>query len=264
MTFIIFGFIAALLGCTSATTRPVESVDRTVASNSVMIWRDRPAFSPQAYELLAKYKANGFYENDSKQLQSACPLAHRYIANMLEKLAIKNQMTDFLHSSEGPKALVFCSSNIGDSLTKIDGTIYIGGADILSSRTDDEIAFVLAHEFAHVTLGHLELEVARLRGYEISDSSPTTITQEWEADMSGMEIMRNAGFDDSAAYDSLRTRRKAKDSFFLGMDISPKSPFAIRENRIKKAIKASGTTSVVRTVSPELREVWKELHASSK
>ena len=56
-------------------------------------------------------------------------------------------------------------------------------------RNDEELAFVLAHELAHVTLGHF--------GSDVAYTGRTML--EYEADEEAVKLLHNAGFDVSRA-----------------------------------------------------------------
>ncbi len=79
-------------------------------------------------------------------------------------------------------------------LAKADGEIIqIGTATIQQTKSDDELAFVIAHEMAHNILGHQAL-------LDWMGRKPATIrATEIDADRLGLKLMKAAGFDPHAA-----------------------------------------------------------------
>jgi predicted Zn-dependent protease len=73
---------------------------------------------------------------------------------------------------------------------------------MLAITNDDELAAVLAHEFAHVVLGHVQ----RIGG-AITPAWKTQI--EFEADALSLSILSDAGFDPRAAMSVVRRLSEA-------------------------------------------------------
>jgi predicted Zn-dependent protease len=76
------------------------------------------------------------------------------------------------------------------------------------ATSEDAIASVLAHELAHITLRHHD----RFARFVVTEkrkevrSSPLALRREYEreADITGLKILFNAGYDPTAAVDHLR------------------------------------------------------------
>lgn len=84
-----------------------------------------------------------------------------------------------------------------------DGAVVQVGAPFFERYRDDEVAVVVAHELAHIVLRHAaRLEAAGVkRGLlaEIGRNGRLFRRTEDEADLLGMHLLRNAGYDPEAA-----------------------------------------------------------------
>lgn len=74
-----------------------------------------------------------------------------------------------------------------------DGLVQVSRAMLAETRSDDEAAFVMAHETAHIVLGHQ----TRIRG--AGKARAVVIETEREADRIAVWLMANAGYDPTVA-----------------------------------------------------------------
>ena len=74
-----------------------------------------------------------------------------------------------------------------------DGLVQVSRAMLAETRSDDEAAFVMAHETAHIVLGHQ----TRIRG--AGKARVVVIETEREADRIAVWLMANAGYDPAVA-----------------------------------------------------------------
>ncbi len=75
-----------------------------------------------------------------------------------------------------------------------DGTVVLSSGLVSAAVTDDEMAFVIAHETSHILAGDQSPALA---------GSDTPLMREMEADASAISIMKRAGFDPGASVDIL-------------------------------------------------------------
>ncbi|MEJ6012101.1 M48 family metalloprotease [Novosphingobium aquae] len=74
-----------------------------------------------------------------------------------------------------------------------DGLVLVSRAMLAETRSDDEAAFVIAHETAHIVLGH------QARRNAAGKARAVLLETEREADRIAVWLMANAGYDPAAA-----------------------------------------------------------------
>lgn len=84
-----------------------------------------------------------------------------------------------------------------------DGLVQVSRAMLAETRSDDEAAFVMAHETAHIVLGH------QARRKAAGKARAVVLETEREADRIAVWLMANAGYDPAVAPAFLK-RRGAK------------------------------------------------------
>lgn len=84
-----------------------------------------------------------------------------------------------------------------------DGTIVQIGSRFFERYTDDEVAVVVAHELAHNILRHRarldEAKISRGMLSELGRNGRLIRRTEDEADLLGLHLLRNAGYDPASA-----------------------------------------------------------------
>ncbi len=92
-----------------------------------------------------------------------------------------------------------------------DGLVQVSRAMLAETRSDDEAAFVMAHETAHIVLGH------QARRKASGKARAVVLDTEREADRIAVWLMANAGYDPAVAPGFLRRRgAKGLASLFPG------------------------------------------------
>lgn len=142
-----------------------------------------------------------------------------------------------------------------NAFARVGGHTYITRSLLDSCKSDDEVAFVLAHETAHVLGQHAaeswtkamllkqiftfeEDNIASVLGSKVVDLTELSFSrsQETEADFFAVQLMIKAGFDPTAALDSF--------DFFESLGKRPNALFSdhpnltTRRQTIKKAMEA--------------------------
>ncbi|MFM6933517.1 MAG: M48 family metalloprotease [Novosphingobium sp.] len=79
-----------------------------------------------------------------------------------------------------------------------DGLVQVSRAMLAETHSDDEAAFVIAHETAHIVLGH------QARRKAAGKARGLVLETEREADRVAVWLMANAGYDPAAAPDFMR------------------------------------------------------------
>lgn len=82
-----------------------------------------------------------------------------------------------------------------------DGLVQVSRPMLAETRSDDEAAFVMAHETAHIVLGH------QARRRAAGKARAVVLDTEREADRIAVWLMANAGYDSVVAPGFLRRRR---------------------------------------------------------
>jgi len=93
--------------------------------------------------------------------------------------------------------IVITKESKADAFIYPDGTIVLTEGIINLAGNDSEIAFVIAHEVGHITMGHYRQEIV----YSILDdlSLSERAKEEVEADLHGAVFMQTAGYDPASA-----------------------------------------------------------------
>lgn len=109
-----------------------------------------------------------------------------------------------LEGATGYKARLFIGpeETKKDAFVLPDGTIYITSGLVLATDSDDELAFILAHEISHAMAKDHKLFVPEFTS--VSDM-PDFLLREINADLNGVVFAKKAGFRPEASM-SLLTR----------------------------------------------------------
>ncbi|MBI4405773.1 MAG: M48 family metalloprotease [Deltaproteobacteria bacterium] len=143
------------------------------------------------------------------------PKTHQLGRVILQQLIQKNKLADCAKKQNleikiippSPKDAEISSQNAG-------GLIYVLAREVLLAQNEDELAAVIAHELAHSTMAHLPREI------QFSEEHSDTLDREsfhrkleFEADYTGLQLMLGAGFDPTAAIDSLKSIEQFRKKF---------------------------------------------------
>jgi predicted Zn-dependent protease len=184
------------------------------------IYRNRPAFSEASYNFAVATRQSEWEREAREKYSSGCPNSQKYVSSIFNRIVERNSLESMVNSPTGVGIVVMCRHEVNSTATRA-GVIELAGGDLLLANSDDEIAYVIAHEMAHMLLGHDELiagigmnmkevvEQADAAGLNLS-------TMEWEADDAGLILITRAGFDPIAAA-SMKSRSLIKAGACFGI-----------------------------------------------
>jgi hypothetical protein len=163
--------------------------------------KTRPAVSIEANAKIAVMKVVAPQETKSwrEKLPATCPAQYALIQRVFQRIIESNSLLGFVRGEPGVTLLVWCDSpKIDSTYAQMGGVIHLSGAAIGKADSEDEVAFVLAHEVAHLLLAHDEEYAGFLlrTGIQIDRHR-----QEEVADRTGLELIANAGYDAAATED---------------------------------------------------------------
>jgi beta-barrel assembly-enhancing protease len=199
------------------------------------------------------------------------PQTAGYLRSILARLVHASALDAFASGAPDLQLVLECSDSVPLPIARATtGKIMaVPRALVALAGSEDAIAAVLAHELAHLTLRHLEQVVAAS-----SESTPlvgyamrTLMTaHEREADIVGLKLLVDAGYDPNAAIDHLHD----VDMLASQMELPPPSgPGEVhdgveeRSALLRTQMRACGYRSVdART--PVAAQVEAELHAASR
>jgi predicted Zn-dependent protease len=136
-----------------------------------------------------------------------CRLTDTYLRGLLAKLVSGSQLEAFAESF--PEIALIAQCRPGTALPGARAApghvLIVPRSLVVLASSEDAIAAVLAHELAHFTLRHTErlIEASEGHAYVALDAREMRSEHEREADITGLRIMVNAGYDPWAAVDHL-------------------------------------------------------------
>lgn len=136
-----------------------------------------------------------------------CRSTDAYFHRVLDKLIHGSQLDAFAASF--PETTLLTQCRRGDALPGARAgpghVLVVPRALAALATSEDAVAAVLAHELAHFTLRHAErlIGASEGHGYLSLDSRAIKSAHEREADITGLRIMVNAGYDPWAAVEHL-------------------------------------------------------------
>lgn len=191
-------------------------------------------------------------EKSDKKCEKQSALIKKVYHNIIES----NKLTKFTSGGQPLTLITNCSKR----LPKLrDGRILIAPAGLVATaKSEDAIAAVLSHEIAHFTLSHHARLILETRGrapatpYMWSSMRSSKIAKikkahEIEADLAGLGLMVNAGYNPKHALKHLKQVDKK-----LSLLKTPKQwnkptrhpSAAIRREAMRKEIQSCGYTSI--------------------
>jgi hypothetical protein len=170
----------------------------------------RPVGLPKAHERVVKFgQGKGNISPYRDDMFQHCPAVSKIVTRIYDRLVTTNQLEQFSLMYQGMRVQVSCDdvlpkgSGWGTRATK-DGTVEIAASIASYSKSEDEMAFIIAHEMAHIVLGHNELDVSVFDlGTEDMDLNKAFAAAENDADRLGAILVANSGYDPRAAIDAL-------------------------------------------------------------
>lgn len=138
-----------------------------------------------------------------------CPKAKALIDSIMDKLISSSNLERTAKLYPALSVWLGCKNwAIGDDFMKL-GEIQISGALVLEMKSEDELAFVLAHELAHYSLGH------DLEAFLDNPKATLGMSKEHDADEVGLELLSKAGYNSRASIALMKFfRRKFGDVDF--------------------------------------------------
>lgn len=219
-----------------------------------------------------------FQEKSAKEAKKAaleCPAITKVLTKIFDRIVEANSLQKFINDGPGMGLVVDCHDpKYGVALKKSKGphcnyynAIVIGSGIVKGLDSEDEIAFVISHEMAHVLQGHSEINWNFSEQHKDMDTKsrayrrlrkPIVTEQEAQADELGVILMGNAGYSPLKAPQALHNAKK----FYIG----PKallvvSDFlfndghgssSIRNERILKASEELGPVATKSLISSDL------------
>jgi len=184
---------------------------------------ERPIISQESYE---KYVAvSNFASRKSIHLspqvtEKTCPKSTKILKKIYDQIIDKNNLHSFMMNGPNIKFRIRCQDDKYDfNMNKFSGphvdvtnNLIIPASVVYALKSEDEIGFIIAHEVAHIIMGHMEIHFNEHLAY--LNDNPLKISQEdqfkqkhmheFEADLYGAILMWNAGYNPFSAYVSLK------------------------------------------------------------
>lgn len=134
-----------------------------------------------------------------------CPITAAYYDGVLKRLLVKTNLMRGLSAEPAIRLAVQCSGGPPLPVARaVPGRVIVVPPSLaLLAQSEDAIAAVLAHELAHIGLRHVERLREIYRGGRNVDVSAVRRHHEREADLTGLRLLANAGYDPAAAVDHL-------------------------------------------------------------
>ena len=164
-----------------------------------------------------------------------CLKTHDLLSNLLAKF-----MKKFETNVVAPPIVVLCASEDGYDTLLMDGYIYFSAKIVTDSGSDDEVAFILAHEFGHHALDHPKW----ISEHEQENGS----FLEQEADKFALSLMKESGYDAFASIDAIIALKGGR--------------WGKRIMRLEEMISTMGYIKTSRTLSENLIAAKGELMSS--
>jgi len=172
---------------------------------------------------------------------ASCVKTKTYLDQITERLVKRSSLTEYFFETKPKLGIVLlCSgkATLPIARTSPRKKLLIPSGLPLNAESEDAIAAVLAHELSHMSLRHPQ------RLYHALSSTPQTdhhnvirktkLTHEREADITGLKILVNAGYDAVASIEHLRTVADLlKEKKQLQLSIKPRIHHDPLETRIQ-------------------------------
>lgn len=185
---------------------------------------DRPVGSTGAYFTVLMHKVDrhvspGITIEEAKRI---CPISATIIQKIFNRIVLKNDLRKFINDGPGIFLDVDCYSQ--DTPHSELDEVYIPANVLQAETSEDEVAYIIAHEMSHVLFGHteklLDLETLEMK---LGDENKalqqrvlkTTQESEAQADHYGGILVWNAGYNPSCLKKSLLNYEKLYQGFFM-------------------------------------------------
>ncbi len=229
----------------------------------------------------------------AEKWKTRCPLTRKWVEKIVNRLLEGSQLPQS-NKAEPPLFL-----DIDCEYTKVSdprpnakmraGVLTINSDAIYITESEDEVAAILAHELAHYTLGHDERVLKTIGKQALSNAQmnpfggsqfhdiihPIKQQHEKDADLAGLKILANAGYDPYASLEiqkktdaAHKAFREKHPDFFLhervmGTPPPLHEPLGMRLGKLSSEILSKGYQSFGQEKG-ELAQVKRELENLSK
>lgn len=192
---------------------------------------DRPMGSQTSFDFIMLSKTSQAIPpltNPIGEAKQRCPETASIIEHIYKKIIVKNHLQEFLKTGPGFQLHVTCNDDreyapAGYSVGAYASMTHLvfPSSLVRGLNTEDEIAFVIAHEMSHVLMGHTENlldinEWGRTINYKKELFEPkmleVTAFSESQADKYAAFLMWNAGYRVACAQNALENYTR----FYLG------------------------------------------------
>lgn len=139
-----------------------------------------------------------------------CPRTTAYVRALAERLLKGSKLDHFAQEAPDVRLVVQCHGGPPLPIARASfGNVVLVPASLLRlAASEDAVAAVLAHELAHLSLRHAERLITRMEALPEAERKPAASalkrTHEREADVTGLRLLVNAGYDPAAASDHLK------------------------------------------------------------
>jgi hypothetical protein len=176
-------------------------------------------------EVRRNFGVRDFYALKTDDKQIKCPVAAKLFQRIYWRIVVSNHLRSFIENGPGMDLLVQCEviAGMGPRTTPTNGVV-VTTSILRAEDTEDEISFVLAHEMAHILLGHSELEwdlraQSKMLNISLDQSSLKRSfleKSEPEADSLGALLIWNAGYNPYALKTALDKIASSSQGWLTG------------------------------------------------
>jgi predicted Zn-dependent protease len=213
----VFGALLASLVLTLPTRRALAQSDATcgypAAPGSVLHEEQGVPLLFHATPLSAEARAHMKAQRErvlGRSEEGPCPRAAAYVRALAQRLLTSSKLDGFADQAPDVRLVVQCESGPPLPIARASfGNVVLVPASLLRlSASEDAVVAVLAHELAHLSLRHAERLITRMEALPAAAreraANALKRTHEREADVTGLRLLVNAGYDPGAASDHLK------------------------------------------------------------
>ncbi|MCO4754454.1 MAG: M48 family metallopeptidase [Bacteriovoracaceae bacterium] len=223
-----------------------------LVENGVPLFVDNKSFKSSTLDKL-KYRAAQAQRKYIPSM-SACPMTKAHVQVVVDKI-FKESNLSFLQ--KGPNRLetvLLCSKADTPPVARVVAGKYliVPSSLPLRAKSEDAMAAVLAHEIAHYTLRHHARLIEDLNGRAPSGDrsllNRIKRQHEVEADLTGLKLMTNAGYNPQATLDHLLEVKTIVDKRRNRRPKGSHPSHGIRATLLQEHIKKCGYELVKNTI----------------
>lgn len=258
----------------------VHACGFSVADAPVSLWDgpvplavDPGAFSRRVHQTVLHARRRTLHEHHTANAD--CPRTKAFIQDIVKRLIRGSHLEEAVAAEPPLKLVVSCSMRTSLPVARAAGghVILVPSTLPALATSTDAVAAVIAHELAHVTLRHVERLIHAFGTRQPNPGNPSPgadihalkRAHEREADITGLKLLVNAGYDPTAAMDHLRLvdeharRVAARRSLHRANHDSPET----RLRLLKQQMLACGYVTASPRIQVALDVQWEIQHPSS-